>query len=79
MNDMRQITALGGSIEDGSFAIIDGEAGPHDFPPAKWQVVRRVIHANADFEFKDLGSIPRPFERASRRSARVARSWSMSR
>jgi precorrin-8X/cobalt-precorrin-8 methylmutase len=54
MNDMRQMTALGRSIEEGSFAIIDGEAGPHDFPPAEWQIVRRVIHATADFEFKTL-------------------------
>ncbi len=54
MNDMRQMTALGRSIEDDSFAIIDREAGPHDFPPAEWQVVRRVIHASADFEFKEL-------------------------
>jgi precorrin-8X/cobalt-precorrin-8 methylmutase len=54
MNDMRQMTALGRSIEDGSFAIIDREAGPHDFPDPEWQVVRRVIHATADFEFKTL-------------------------
>ncbi|ALA58019.1 precorrin-8X methylmutase [Nitrospira moscoviensis] len=54
MNDMRQMTALGRSIEDGSFAIIDHEAGAHDFEPAEWQVVRRVIHATADFEFKTL-------------------------
>lgn len=54
MNDMRQMTALGRSIEDGSFAIIDDEAGAHDFEPAEWQVVRRVIHATADFEFKTL-------------------------
>lgn len=54
MNDMRQMTALGRSIEDGTFAIIDREAGPHGFPPAEWQVVRRVIHASADFEFKEL-------------------------
>ncbi|OQW37712.1 MAG: precorrin-8X methylmutase [Nitrospira sp. HN-bin3] len=54
MNDMRQMTALGRSIEDGSFAIIDQEAGAHDFEPAEWQVVRRVIHATADFEFKAL-------------------------
>ena len=54
MNDMRQMTALGRSIEDGSFAIIDQEAGIHDFGPAEWQVVRRVIHATADFEFKTL-------------------------
>jgi precorrin-8X/cobalt-precorrin-8 methylmutase len=54
MNDMRQMTALGRSIEEGSFAIVDREAGPHDFPQAEWQVVRRVIHATADFEYKTL-------------------------
>lgn len=54
MNDMRQMTALGRSIEDGSFAIIDQEAGLHDFGQDEWQVVRRVIHATADFEFKTL-------------------------
>ncbi len=53
-NDMRQMTTLGRQIEDGSFAIIDQEAGPHDFTPDQWQVVRRVIHATADFEFKAL-------------------------
>ena len=54
MNDMRQMTALGRSIEEGSFAIIDQEAGPHGFGPDEWEVVRRVIHATADFEFKTL-------------------------
>jgi precorrin-8X/cobalt-precorrin-8 methylmutase len=54
MNDMRQMTALGRSIEQGSFEIVDREAGAHDFPPGEWQVVRRVIHATADFEFKSL-------------------------
>lgn len=54
MSDMRQMTALGRSIEDKSFAIIDEEAGPHEFSAAEWQVVRRVIHATADFEFKSL-------------------------
>jgi precorrin-8X/cobalt-precorrin-8 methylmutase len=54
MNDMRQMTALGRSIEDSSFAIIDQEAGPHGFSPEQWQVVRRVIHATADFEFTNL-------------------------
>jgi precorrin-8X/cobalt-precorrin-8 methylmutase len=57
MNDMRQMTTLGRSIEDGSFAIIDDEAGPHGFAPAEWQVVRRVIHATADFEYKTLVQI----------------------
>ena len=54
MNDMRQMTALGRSIEDESFSIIDAEVGAHGFPPAEWQVVRRVIHATADFEFRTL-------------------------
>ncbi|HEY0477932.1 MAG TPA: precorrin-8X methylmutase [Kofleriaceae bacterium] len=53
-HDMRQITALGRSIEDQSFAVIDREAGPHGFDPAAWSVVRRVIHATADFELKEL-------------------------
>lgn len=53
-NDMRQMTALGRSIEDSSFAIVDAEAGAHDFSADEWQVVRRVIHATADFEFKSL-------------------------
>ena len=53
-NDMRQLTALGRRIEDDSFAIIDHEAGEHGFAPAEWQVVRRVIHATADFEFQSL-------------------------
>jgi precorrin-8X/cobalt-precorrin-8 methylmutase len=48
------MTGLGRSIEDGSFAIIDAEAGAHEFGAAEWQVVRRVIHATADFEFKTL-------------------------
>ncbi|WP_437288433.1 precorrin-8X methylmutase [Sorangium sp. So ce406] len=53
-NDMRQMTALGRRIEDRSFAIIDEEVGDHGFPDAEWQVVRRVIHATADFEFSSL-------------------------
>jgi precorrin-8X/cobalt-precorrin-8 methylmutase len=53
-NDMRQMTALGRRIEDRSFAIIDEEAGEHGFADAEWQVVRRVIHATADFEFTSL-------------------------
>lgn len=52
MNDMRQMTRLGRAIEEGSFAIVDREAGEHDFEAGAWSVVRRVIHATADFEFK---------------------------
>lgn len=51
MSDMRQITAAGRRIEKASFAIIDAEIGARSFPPSEWQVVRRVIHATADFEF----------------------------
>ena len=51
---MRQMTALGRSIEDESFSIIDTEVGEHGFAPPEWQVVRRVIHATADFEFRTL-------------------------
>ncbi len=54
MNDMRQMTGLGRKIEDNSFAIIDQEAGAHRFSPEEWEVVRRVIHATADFEYKEL-------------------------
>lgn len=54
MSDMRQMTALGRNIEDESFAVIDREVGEHAYPPAEWAVVRRVIHATADFEMKEL-------------------------
>ncbi len=52
--DMRQMTTLGRRIEEESFSIIDREAGQHQFPPTEWEVVRRVIHATADFEFKEI-------------------------
>lgn len=54
MTDMRQMTGLGRKIESTSFSIVDQEAGEHDHPPDAWEVVRRVIHATADFEFKTL-------------------------
>jgi precorrin-8X/cobalt-precorrin-8 methylmutase len=38
-------------IETLSFKIIDDEAGPHDFSPEAWQIVRRMIHTSADFEY----------------------------
>lgn len=49
-----QLTAAGRAIEHDSFAIIDAEVGPHAYPPEQWPVVRRMIHANADFEFNGL-------------------------
>lgn len=57
MNDMRQLTSLGRSIEDGSFAIIDREVGEHGMRPDVWQIVRRMIHATADFELKELAHV----------------------
>jgi precorrin-8X/cobalt-precorrin-8 methylmutase len=51
MTDMGQATAAGRLIEEASFAIIDAEVGPHAFSREEWHVVRRVIHATADFDF----------------------------
>ena len=34
-----------------SFAVIAREIGEHNFSPAEYAVVRRVIHSTADFEF----------------------------
>ena len=38
-------------IEDLSFKIIDEEAGSHGFDEKHWQVVRRMVHTSADFEY----------------------------
>lgn len=51
-----QLTRAGQAIEHDSFAIIDAEAGPHRYTPMQWPLVRRMIHANADFEFNGLTS-----------------------
>ncbi|MCP4104594.1 MAG: precorrin-8X methylmutase [Desulfobacteraceae bacterium] len=40
-------------IEKTSFAIIDEEAGSHDFSAEEWSIVRRIIHTSADFEYKE--------------------------
>jgi len=37
-----------------SLAIIDREIGNHSFSPAEYEIVRRVIYATADFEYKSL-------------------------
>lgn len=50
-----QLTHAGRAIEHGSFAIIDEEAGEHSrYSADEWAVVRRMIHANADFDFNGL-------------------------
>lgn len=37
-----------------SLTIIDREIGAHVFSPAEYEIVRRVIYATADFEYKSL-------------------------
>ncbi|MBD2743110.1 precorrin-8X methylmutase [Coleofasciculus sp. FACHB-1120] len=37
-----------------SLAIIDREIGDHIFSPAEFEIVRRVIYATADFEYRSL-------------------------
>jgi precorrin-8X/cobalt-precorrin-8 methylmutase len=42
---------VGREILRESFAVIERELGPHDFQPWAFAVVRRMIHASADFDF----------------------------
>ncbi len=37
-----------------SLATIDAEMGNHSFAPAEYEIVRRVIYATADFEYRTL-------------------------
>jgi len=45
------ITQKGQSIEDKSMEIIEHEIGSHPYSKDEWPIVRRVIHATADFDF----------------------------
>jgi precorrin-8X/cobalt-precorrin-8 methylmutase len=49
-----QLTEAGRRIEHDSFAIVDSEIDSHAYDEEQWQVVRRMIHATADFEFNGL-------------------------
>lgn len=49
-----QMTKAGQKIEHDSFAIVDAETGEHAYTDMQWQIVRRMIHATADFEFNGL-------------------------
>ena len=49
-----QITEAGRRIEEDSFSIVDREAGKHNYSIEQWELVRRLIHASADFEFNGL-------------------------
>ena len=44
-------TEKGQSIEDQSMQIIDNEIGTHQYNELEWPIVRRIIHATADFDF----------------------------
>jgi len=50
-----QLTTAGQKIEHASFAVVDDEAGNRgDYTEEQWPLVRRMIHATADFEFNGL-------------------------
>jgi precorrin-8X/cobalt-precorrin-8 methylmutase len=49
--DRPGLVYAGRKIEEESFRIIDSEMGPHDFPTAQWQILRRVIHTTGDFDY----------------------------
>jgi len=44
-------------IEDQSMRIIDSEVGTHKYNYLEWSIVRRVIHATADFDFAKSNGI----------------------
>ncbi|WP_461201036.1 precorrin-8X methylmutase [Anoxybacillus sp. TBDG-1] len=59
----RPITVQPEQIEQKSFQIIDDEIGEHAFTEQQYAIVRRVIHASADFELgKSLLFHPRAIE-----------------
>ena len=45
------ITQKGQSIEDKSMEIIENEIGSHPYSKEEWPIVRRNIHATAEFYF----------------------------
>ncbi|HET7283987.1 MAG TPA: precorrin-8X methylmutase, partial [Nitrososphaeraceae archaeon] len=47
----REMSNRAFDIEKKSLDIIDSEIGQHDYNELEWAVVRRVIHATADFDF----------------------------
>jgi precorrin-8X/cobalt-precorrin-8 methylmutase len=47
----RDMSTRSFNIEKQSFDIIESEIGKHDYNEDQWVIVRRVIHATADFDF----------------------------
>ena len=50
-------TRKGQSIEDESMEIIEREVGSHPYTDTEWPIVRRIIHATADFDFAGKNKI----------------------
>ena len=50
-------TEKGQAIEDASMRVIEAEVGPHGYDERQWQVVRRVIHTTADFDFAGANAV----------------------
>jgi precorrin-8X/cobalt-precorrin-8 methylmutase len=48
---LRRMSTKAFGIENESFRIIDNEVGTHTYNELEWAIVRRVIHATADFDF----------------------------
>ena len=53
----REMSKRSFDIEKKSFEIIDAEIGSHHYNVLEWDIVRRVIHATADFDFAGRGKI----------------------
>ena len=53
----RAISEKAFDIEKRSFEIIESEIGSHQYNEIQWVIVRRVIHATADFDFAGKGRI----------------------
>ena len=47
----RDMSEISLDIEEESMKIIESEIGTHGYSTLQWNVVRRVIHATADFDF----------------------------
>lgn len=54
---VRSMTERAFDIEKRSFEIIDSEVGRHAYDSMQWPIVRRVIHATADFDFAGNGQV----------------------
>ena len=54
---LREMSEKSLGIEDQSMRIIDSEVGTHKYNHLEWSIVRRVIHATADFDFAKSNGI----------------------